>query len=543
VTSGPRIRSKLAIAFGLELALVAAVAVAGLVGLDSVRGSFQTAIERGLEAQRLAGEIKVELTSARRADAEFLQRWQSDPVAARQQVAENRRHLARLNQLIAELERHQAAGSAGYPTRRAGEDLVALKPYVNVYAEDFEHAVALMTAGRAAGNGLDDSVGDQIARKVRAFQANAVVVEPLVDDIAAMGQQEAQVAIAAARSATNRTFWLVLVALTVAMATGLVLAWVLGRQIATPLVRLAHTVAAIGAGDLTAQAAVASRDEIGVLASSFNAMTSQVRSLVGSLEERVRERERAEAEVRRLNAELEGRVHARTGELEAANLELEAFTYSVSHDLRTPLRHISGFVYMLHQHSPALDRESLEHLAVIETSVKRMGALIDALLAFSRIGRTALERAQVDLRALVDEARAELDNDIGERQIAWTIGPLPGVLADRVLLRQVLINLLSNAVKFTRPRAEAAIEICEAPARARTNEVAFMVRDNGVGFDMTYADKLFGVFKRLHLPEEFEGTGIGLANVERIIRRHGGRIWAESQPDHGATFFVVLPTG
>jgi signal transduction histidine kinase len=545
VTTGPRIRSKLALAFGLELALVAAVAAAGLAGLESVRSSFQTAIDRGLEAQRLAVEIKLELAGARRADAEFLQRWPADPTGARLRVAENRRHVGRLNRLIAELERHQATGGPGYPPRRAGEDLVALKPYVNVYAEDFEQAVALMTAraGQGDGGGVNAGAGDQIARKVRAFQANAVVVEPLVDDIAAVGQQEAQVAIAAARAATSRTFWGVMAALAVAMVTGLALAWALGRQISAPLGRLARTVEAIGAGDLGAQAAVDSRDEIGVLAGAFNAMTAQVRGLVGSLEERVREREQAEAEVRRLNAELEARVRARTGELEAANLELEAFTYSVSHDLRTPLRHISGFVYLLHQRSPALDAESLGHLAVIEGSVKRMGALIDALLAFSRIGRAALARAPVDLGALVGEARAELADEIGGRAIRWRVGPLPEVLADRVLLRQVLVNLLSNAVKFTRPRAEAEVEICAAPERARGDEVVFLVRDNGVGFDMSYADKLFGVFKRLHPPEAFEGTGIGLANVERIVRRHGGRVWAEAAPDQGATFFVALPAG
>ena len=196
---------------------------------------------------------------------------------------------------------------------------------------------------------------------------------------------------------------------------------------------------------------------------------------------------------------------------------------------------------MLRRQSPALDEEALGHLTIIESSVKRRGALIDGLLAFSRIGRAELAREPVDLAALVGEARQELEPETTDRQITWRIGPLPAVTADRLLLRQVLVNLISNAIKFTRPMAKAEVEIAEAPSRARPEEVLFFVRDNGVGFDMNFADKLFGVFKRLHLPEQFEGTGIGLANVERIVRRHGGRVWAESEVGKGATFFVALP--
>jgi light-regulated signal transduction histidine kinase (bacteriophytochrome)/HAMP domain-containing protein len=319
------------------------------------------------------------------------------------------------------------------------------------------------------------------------------------------------------------------------------LAYVLGHQITAPLGDLARASQAITAGDLSAQVEIHSRDELGTLAATFNAMTAKLRDLVRSLEERVLERERAEDQVRQLNAELEERVRARTAELEGANRELEAFSYSVSHDLRTPLRHIAGFVYLLRQPSGGLGEQSREHLDTIAGAVRRMGSLIDALLAFSRIGRAEFRTEEVDLAALVDEARAELTADSKDREVVWTVGPLPRVRGDRALLRQVIVNLLSNALKFTRPRPRAEIEVRAAPDQAGPGEAVFLVRDNGVGFDMAYADKLFGVFKRLHAPEAFEGTGIGLANVERIIRRHGGRVWAKSAVDAGATFFVALP--
>jgi len=170
-----------------------------------------------------------------------------------------------------------------------------------------------------------------------------------------------------------------------------------------------------------------------------------------------------------------------------------------------------------------------------------MWNLIDALLAFSRAGRAAIRRAPIDLKILVDEARVELAEEIRSRKIAWRLGPMPVVEGDRVLLQQVMTNLLSNAVKFSRQRETAEIEIRESPESAQANERVFLVRDNGVGFDIAYAKKLFGVFKRLHGPEEFDGSGIGLANVERIVRRHGGRIWAEAAVNAGATFYVALP--
>ncbi|HKB56023.1 MAG TPA: ATP-binding protein [Lacunisphaera sp.] len=294
----------------------------------------------------------------------------------------------------------------------------------------------------------------------------------------------------------------------------------LQKQISGPILALADTARAVSERrDYSVRAPKFGDDELGLLTDAFNQMLT---------------------EIQMLHQDLERRVVERTAQLETANKELEAFSYSVSHDLRAPLRHVDGFAGLLVKaDGSVISERGRGYLTHIADSAKQMGRLIDDLLVFSRMARSEMNIGQVDLQKLVEETIQILQLETQQRNIRWTKGSLPVVPGDRAMLRQVFVNLLANAVKYTGPRDPAEIEIgCQDDANG---EAIIFVRDNGVGFEMEYAHKLFGVFQRLHRAEDFEGTGIGLANVRRIVTRHGGRTWAEGKPDAGATFYFSLP--
>jgi light-regulated signal transduction histidine kinase (bacteriophytochrome) len=252
----------------------------------------------------------------------------------------------------------------------------------------------------------------------------------------------------------------------------------------------------------------------------------------------VTHRKAAEREIQKLNQELEGRVVERTLQLQDANKELEAFAYSISHDLRAPLRHISGFARILTEDfGPSLPDDAQHHLQRIEQGASRMGQLVDELLSLTRVGRQALAVQATSLGTLVQDVVTLLEPEIEGRQVEWKIADLPMVECDPTLTRQIFQNLISNALKYSRPRSPAVIEIGQGE---KDGQMVIFVKDNGVGFSMKYADKLFGVFQRLHRAEEFEGTGVGLATVQRIVQKHGGRVWAEAEVDCGAAFYFTL---
>ncbi len=308
----------------------------------------------------------------------------------------------------------------------------------------------------------------------------------------------------------------------------------LQRQISRPILALAKTAKVVSdRRDYSVRAAKYSEDELGLLTDAFNQMLTQI-------EEQHQALSASEAHLRDLSQELEQRVIDRTAQLEAVNQELESFCYSVSHDLRAPLRAIDGFGMILMKSVGAnLDAQAHHYMRRVREATQRMGHLIDDLLKLSRTARSELKMTTVNLSELASLIADDLKESDPERQVTFSIAPDLVVQADATLMRVMLENLLGNAWKFSGKRPDARIEVGAATDADKT---AYFVRDNGAGFEMKYVDKLFGAFQRLHSASEFEGTGVGLANVQRIILRHGGRVWAESAVDRGATFYFTLPT-
>lgn len=313
----------------------------------------------------------------------------------------------------------------------------------------------------------------------------------------------------------------------------------LQKQISQPILSLAETARAISERrDFSVRATRLGHDELGLLTDAFNQMLSEIQEQDQAIRIDIERRKQVEQEIQELNAELEKRVAARTAELEISNKELEAFSYSVSHDLRSPLRTVDGFSQaVLEDYGAQLPEEGRRYLQTIREGAQRMGILIDDLLTFSRLSRLPLHKQTVDMAKLAGEALEELGFERKGRETEVRVAKLPPGEGDPALLKQVWMNLLANSLKYTRKRKAAIVEI--GCAREQSEDVYF-VRDNGTGFDMQYAHKLFGVFQRLHRADEFEGTGVGLAIVQRVVHRHGGRIWAEAAIDRGATFYFTL---
>jgi len=305
------------------------------------------------------------------------------------------------------------------------------------------------------------------------------------------------------------------------------LSTILQKNITTPVLTLAETAKTVSVQkDYSVRAVKAGGDEIGLLTDAFNQMLSQIEEQNEALQE--------------FNLNLEQKVNERTLELEAANKEMEAFSYSVSHDMRAPVRAINGFANLLNKTSDKLDAEGKELLDTIINEAQRMGQLIDDLLGFSRLGKKDIQKTRTDMTALAKEVVQEtVKLDEANKKAAIVVKDLPFVNCDPALVRQVFINLVSNAIKFSSIKEKPEIEI---GFREGEGETIYYVKDNGAGFDMKYYDKLFGIFQRLHSSEEFGGTGIGLAIVKRIIVKHGGKVWAEGKVNEGATFYFSLPS-
>jgi signal transduction histidine kinase len=413
-------------------------------------------------------------------------------------------------------------------TKAATEFLAALKAKPHIVVACFYTKHGQFFVGYSRAEGEAECAADAGQNGYRFAQGHLMLSHSIVEKGALLGTLYLKSDLQEMQARFRLYIWIVALVLVISIAGAFALAEVLQWRISAPVLALASTAKMVSdRQDYAVRAEVHAHDELGVLAEAFNTMLTQI--------------EERDVALLKINQELEQRVQERTSELQAAIRELEAFSYSVSHDLRAPLRSIAGFSrILLEDYQPQLPAEAQQYLQIVDTSAKQMGQLIDDLLTFSRLSRTELKRQRVDPTDLVRRGLEELYAERAGRQVEINIADLPLCWAEPTLLKQVFVNLLSNALKYSRQREVVHIEV---GCWERNGEYGYFVQDNGVGFDMQYANKLFGVFQRLHRAEEYEGTGVGLAIVQRIVHRHGGRVWAEAAIGQGATFWFTLGGG
>ena len=358
--------------------------------------------------------------------------------------------------------------------------------------------------------------GDVFLVRKLSFNGRDLGTISIISDLEAMKDRELDFAI------------IIAVVILVSLGTAMWISSLARRSIAQPIAQLSETARSI------------SRDKNYSIRAEISGNHGEILSLVTTFNEMLEQIQTRDAALLNAHADLERRVQERTAQLRAANTELEAFSYSVSHDLRAPLRHVSGFSSMLQEeYGPVMDPGAQRYLQKIQDGTKRMGELIEDLMRMAQIGRKELMLTPTNMNSLLKSVLADVQTECAGRQIEWKINDLPITECDSGLMKQVFTNLLSNALKYSRRRDTVVIEI---GSFEENDSAVFFVRDNGAGFDPQYADKLFGVFQRLHRSDEFEGTGVGLATVKRILQKHGGRVWATSELGKGAIFFFSLPT-
>lgn len=383
----------------------------------------------------------------------------------------------------------------------------------------------IATAGIAASAELHDRLVGQILIKTRTMVSDTKQLSVLSHAKVITIQRRADLLII-----------VLLVILSVVMVVALFL---IGDGVARHISKLHEGAEIIGSGNLDYKVGIDTKDEIGQLSRVFDKMTGELKETYTSLEQEIGERKHAEKDLQRLNRELEQHIK----QLDAANKELEDFSYTVSHDLKSPLRAIDGFSnILLEDYSRLLDDEGKRLLNIIRNNERRMAQLIDNILSFLHFRSMEPKMVDINMEELAQEVWKEIEPLTAGRNVQFEVKAMPNAIGDRAMIWQVFANLISNAVKFTRGRELAVIEIGTTnEGRMTHDEVIYYIKDNGVGFDMQYANKLFGVFLRLHHADEFEGNAIGLAIVRRIIEKHGSRVWAEGKVGEGAAFYLSLP--